>query len=95
MSDDRMAASRAAEESRAAQLKLSDAVRGYIQQGIPIPFAVDGERTGGRGMGQALAQAAPTCLNALAGAVTLVTGRPNAPAILIGSRQVAGLGASG
>lgn len=43
LSDARIASSRAAEEARAAQLKLADAVRAYVQQGVPIPFALDGE----------------------------------------------------
>lgn len=43
LSDARIASSQAADAARGAQLKLADAVRGYVQQGVPIPFAVDGE----------------------------------------------------
>ncbi|MEW5299027.1 MAG: hypothetical protein WDW36_002082 [Sanguina aurantia] len=42
LSDDRLASSRAAERLREAQLKLGEAVRNYITQGVPIPFAVEG-----------------------------------------------------
>ncbi|MEW5313363.1 MAG: hypothetical protein WDW38_004936 [Sanguina aurantia] len=42
LSDDRLLSSRAADRLREAQLKLGEAVRNYITQGVPIPFAVDG-----------------------------------------------------
>lgn len=43
LSDDRLLSSKAADRLREAQLKLGEAVRNYITQGVPIPFAVDGE----------------------------------------------------
>ncbi|PNH09060.1 hypothetical protein TSOC_004371, partial [Tetrabaena socialis] len=40
LSDERLAASRAADEARASQLRLSESVRAYVSQGVPIPFVM-------------------------------------------------------
>lgn len=42
LSEERLAASRAADEARVGQLRLAEAVRAYVQQGVPIPFVMDG-----------------------------------------------------
>ncbi|GIL77865.1 hypothetical protein Vretifemale_7333, partial [Volvox reticuliferus] len=42
LAEERVAASRAADEARTEQLRLTESVRAYLQQGIPIPFAMDG-----------------------------------------------------
>ncbi len=44
LAEDRVAAMRAADEARASLLRLSEAVRAWASQGVPIPFVVDGER---------------------------------------------------
>ncbi|EFJ52799.1 hypothetical protein VOLCADRAFT_86130 [Volvox carteri f. nagariensis] len=46
LAEERLAASRSADEARTEQIRLMEAVRTYVQQGIPIPFAMDG--TSGR-----------------------------------------------
>lgn len=73
LSEERLAASRAAEEARGAQLQLTDAVRSYVQQGIPIPFVVEGELTGacsrGEKRGGALLAAAGRACNRGAGGI--------------------------
>ena len=38
----RLEASRAADRSRETQMKLAEAVRQYVAQGVPIPFALQG-----------------------------------------------------
>lgn len=43
LSDERLAASKAADAARDAQLKLAEAVRQWVAQGVPIPFSVQSE----------------------------------------------------
>ena len=42
--EERLEASRAADRARETQLRLAEAVRQYVTQGVPIPFALEGER---------------------------------------------------
>ncbi|GIL50038.1 hypothetical protein Vafri_6355 [Volvox africanus] len=42
LAEERLAASRSADVARTEQLRLTESVRAYVQQGIPIPFAMDG-----------------------------------------------------
>jgi len=42
LGEERLEASRAADRAREAQMKLAAAVRQYVAQGIPIPFALQG-----------------------------------------------------
>ena len=46
--EERVAASKSADKAREVQLKLSEAVRQYVTQGVPLPFALQGKHTGGR-----------------------------------------------
>lgn len=41
LSEERVAASQSADRAREAQMKLAEAVRMYVTQGIPIPFAME------------------------------------------------------
>lgn len=50
LSEERVAASRAADAARDAQLKLAEAVRQWVAQGVPIPFAVQCEHGPGSEM---------------------------------------------
>jgi hypothetical protein len=40
--EDRVASSKSADRNRDLHLKLTEAVRQYVTQGIPIPFALQG-----------------------------------------------------
>ena len=42
LGEERLEASRVADRAREAQMKLAAAVRQYVAQGIPIPFALQG-----------------------------------------------------
>lgn len=43
LGEERLAASRAADSAREAQMRLAEAVRVWVAQGVPIPFVVESE----------------------------------------------------
>jgi hypothetical protein len=44
LNEERVTASKAADSAREAHSRLGEAVRQWVAQGVPIPFAVEGER---------------------------------------------------